>query len=103
MAAMAASRGTPSEGCVPACVSDPERWTTTDPDEEAKASCRVCPRRWPCAREAWQTPGAWGLWAGVVLPETGRGRDFARRQLRSLAERGGYPVRVRRAARRKSR
>jgi WhiB family redox-sensing transcriptional regulator len=74
------------------CASDPERWTTT-PDQEAKALCRGCPRRWLCAREGWETPRAEGLWAGVVIPESGRGRDFAFRQLRSLAEFGGYPVR----------
>src|SRR2546430_7618028 len=34
-----------------ACTRDPERWTTRA-DEEAKAICRECPRRWLCAREA---------------------------------------------------
>jgi hypothetical protein len=34
-----------------ACTRDPERWTTKA-DEEAKAICRACPRRWTCAREA---------------------------------------------------
>jgi WhiB family redox-sensing transcriptional regulator len=33
------------------------------------------------------------MWAGIVIPEAGRGRTFALRQLKSLAERGGYPVR----------
>jgi WhiB family transcriptional regulator, redox-sensing transcriptional regulator len=37
--------------------------------------------------------GSEGLWAGVVIPESGRGREFALRQLRSLAAHGGYPVR----------
>jgi WhiB family redox-sensing transcriptional regulator len=37
--------------------------------------------------------GAEGLWAGVVIPEAGRARAFALRQLRSLVERNGYPVR----------
>ena len=36
--------------------------------------------------------GAQGLWAGIHIPEGGRGRTFALKQLRSLAERGGYPV-----------
>jgi WhiB family redox-sensing transcriptional regulator len=36
------------------------------------------------------------LWAGIVIPESGRGRTFALRQLRNLAERNGYPVRERR-------
>ncbi|MDT5146070.1 MAG: WhiB family transcriptional regulator, redox-sensing transcriptional regulator [Mycobacterium sp.] len=75
-----------------ACTQDPDRWTTR-PDAEAKALCRACPRRWQCAREAVESPGAQGLWAGVVIPEAGRGRAFALRQLRSLAERNGYPVR----------
>jgi len=75
-----------------ACARDPERWTTA-PDDEAKALCRACPRRWPCARDACELPGAEGLWAGVVIPEAGRPRAFALRQLRSLAERHGYPVR----------
>jgi hypothetical protein len=30
---------------------------------------------------------------GVVIPEAGRGRTHTLRRLRSLAERGGYPVR----------
>jgi WhiB family transcriptional regulator, redox-sensing transcriptional regulator len=38
-------------------------------------------------------PRAAGMWAGVVIPEAGRGRTHALRRLRSLAERGGYPVR----------
>ncbi|MEN3320433.1 MAG: WhiB family transcriptional regulator, redox-sensing transcriptional regulator [Mycobacterium sp.] len=78
-----------------ACTRDPERWTTTA-DEAAKAICRACPRRWMCAREACELPRAEGLWAGIVIPEGGRGRTFALRQLRSLAERNGYPVRDRR-------
>lgn len=77
-----------------ACTRDPDRWTTA-PDDEAKALCRACPRRWLCAREACELPGAEGLWAGVVIPEAGRARVFALRQLRSLAERNGYPVRDR--------
>jgi WhiB family redox-sensing transcriptional regulator len=77
-----------------ACTRDPERWTTI-PDDEAKTICRSCPRRWLCAREACELPGVEGLWAGVVVPETGRARTFALRQLRSLAERNGYPVRDR--------
>ena len=78
-----------------ACTGDPERWTTVA-DEEAKSICRLCPRRWPCAREAVELPRAEGLWAGIVIPETGRGRGHALRQLRELAERNGYPVRARR-------
>ncbi|MBU8817650.1 transcription factor WhiB [Mycolicibacterium goodii] len=74
------------------CTSDPERWTST-PDEQAKVICRECPRRWLSAREACELPRAEGLWAGIMVPESGRGRAFALKQLRSLAERHGYPVR----------
>jgi WhiB family transcriptional regulator, redox-sensing transcriptional regulator len=80
---------------VGACTRDPERWTTRA-DEEAKIICRECPRRWMCARDACELPRAEGLWAGIVIPEGGRGRTFALRQLRSLAERNGFPVRGRR-------
>ena len=68
-----------------ACTRDPERWTTRA-DEEAKAICRACPRRWMCAREACELPRAEGLWAGIVIPEGGRGRTFALRQLRVRAK-----------------
>jgi WhiB family redox-sensing transcriptional regulator len=71
-----------------ACASDPDRWTTT-PDDGAKALCRACPRRWACAQEACRTPGAEGVWAGVLIPAAGRGRRFALKQLRSLADRHG--------------
>jgi WhiB family redox-sensing transcriptional regulator len=73
------------------CAQDPDRWVE-HPDDEAKAICRACPLRWPCARAAVETPGAEGLWAGVVIPEEGRGRTFALKQLRTIAEFGGYPV-----------
>ncbi|BBY97636.1 WhiB family transcriptional regulator [Mycolicibacterium fallax] len=74
------------------CATDPDRWFDA-PDDEAKAICRACPRRWLCARDAVEAPGAEGLWAGVFVPESGRGRTFALKQLRSLAEFGGYPAR----------
>jgi WhiB family redox-sensing transcriptional regulator len=77
------------------CTRDPDRWTSTA-DEEAKTICRLCPRRWACAREACELPRAEGLWAGIVIPEGGRGRTHALKQLRELAERNGYPVRLRR-------
>jgi WhiB family transcriptional regulator, redox-sensing transcriptional regulator len=38
-------------------------------------------------------PGASGVWAGVLIPAAGRGRRFALKQLRSLAEQNGFPVR----------
>lgn len=76
------------------CTRDPERWVTAA-DREAKTLCQQCPRRWLCAREACELPGAQGLWGGIVIPEAGRARTFALNQLRSLAERHGYPVRDR--------
>lgn len=76
------------------CTRDPDRWMTAA-DDGAKALCRACPRRWQCAREACVTPGAVGLWAGIVLPEGGRNRQFALKQLRSLAERNGLSVKKR--------
>lgn len=75
-----------------ACAREPDRWTTAV-DAEAKALCRRCPRRWRCARDACITPGAEGVWAGIEIPEGGRARQFALKQLRSLAESNGYPVR----------
>lgn len=75
-----------------ACTRDPDRWTT-NADEGAKALCRACPLRWRCAQEACLTPGAEGVWAGILIPEGGRARRFALKQLRSLAEQNGYPVR----------
>nr|WP_101946301.1 WhiB family transcriptional regulator [Mycobacterium sp. 3519A] len=75
------------------CTRDPDRWTTVA-DEGAKELCRVCPRRWRCAQEACETPGAQGVWAGVLIPHQGRGRRFALKQLRSLAERNGFPIRT---------
>ena len=74
------------------CTREPDRWTTVA-DEGAKELCRACPRRWRCAQEACETPGAEGVWAGVLIPGGGRGRRFALKQLRSLAERNGFPVR----------
>lgn len=76
----------------PPCSQDPDRWTSA-PDDEAKALCRPCPRRWLCAREACELPDAQGLWAGIVIPKGSRARAFALNQLRSLAEHNGYPVR----------
>jgi WhiB family transcriptional regulator, redox-sensing transcriptional regulator len=80
------------ESAIFACEREPDRWTTIA-DEGAKALCRACPRRWLCAQEACKTPGAEGVWAGILIPEAGRGRRFALKQLRSLAEKNGFPVR----------
>lgn len=76
----------------PPCLADPDRWAAGGDDPELKALCRGCPRRWLCAKEATQTPGAEGLWAAVNIPAEGRRRKFALRQLRSLAAHGGYDV-----------
>ena len=73
----------------PPCVDDADRWVGGGDDPELKALCRACPRRWSCAEEALATPGAQGMWSGVHIPECGRGRAFALRQLRSLAAHGG--------------
>jgi WhiB family transcriptional regulator, redox-sensing transcriptional regulator len=73
----------------PPCLDDADRWVDGGDDPELKVLCRACPRRWHCAREALETPGAQGMWSGVNIPEHGRGRVFAMRQLRSLAAHGG--------------
>jgi WhiB family transcriptional regulator, redox-sensing transcriptional regulator len=99
MTAMAIPLSTRLDEYVPICTVNPERWTTCEPDEGARALCLACPRRLLCAREAYQLPSVEGLWAGVVVPESGRAREFALRRLRSLAERGGYQVRPRRRGR----
>jgi WhiB family redox-sensing transcriptional regulator len=67
------------------CLDDADRWVDGGDDPELKALCRACPRRWLCAKEALKTPDAQGMWSGVNIPERGRGRAFAMRQLRSLA------------------
>jgi WhiB family redox-sensing transcriptional regulator len=75
------------------CTLDPDRWVNaTADDTEIKALCRGCWRRWRCAKEALETPGAEGMWSAVHIPKDGRGRIFALRQLRSLAAHGGYLV-----------
>jgi WhiB family redox-sensing transcriptional regulator len=72
----------------PPCLDDGDRWLDGGDDPELKALCRACPRRWRCAEEALGTPGAQGMWSGVHIPERGRGRTFAMRQLRSLVAHG---------------
>ena len=86
-----------TDNLIGACTQDPDRWMTAT-DDQTKAVCRACPRRWLCAKEACEMPGAQGLWAGIHIPEGGRGRTFALKQLRSLAERGGHPVTADRSA-----
>jgi WhiB family redox-sensing transcriptional regulator len=72
------------------CLADPDRWAEGGDDPELKALCRSCPRRWLCAKEALQTPGIEGMVAGVYVPQDGRARTFALRQLQSLAAYAGY-------------
>jgi WhiB family redox-sensing transcriptional regulator len=72
------------------CRFNPDRWADGGDDPSLRALCRACPRRWLCAAEALKTPGIRGTIAGVYVPDDGRARDFARRQLRSLAAHGGY-------------
>ncbi|UMB71722.2 WhiB family transcriptional regulator [Mycobacterium paraterrae] len=72
----------------PPCFADADRWFDGGDDPALKALCRACPRRWACAEDALKTPGAQGIWSGVHIPEYGRRRAFALRQLRSLAAYG---------------
>ncbi len=73
----------------PPCVADPDRWVEAVGDDPlARALCRGCPRRWACAEDALRISPASGIWAGVCIPESGRGRSHALRQLKSLVEHG---------------
>lgn len=73
------------------CASDPDRWVDSGDDPELKALCRGCPRRFLCAKEALDTPFIEGMVAGVyILANSTRERQFALRQLQSLAAHGGY-------------
>jgi WhiB family redox-sensing transcriptional regulator len=78
----------PTTLATPPCLADADRWVDGGDDPELKALCRACPRRWYCAEEALETPGARGMWSGVYIPGDGRGRAFALRQLRSLVAHG---------------
>lgn len=84
----------PNTLATPPCLDDADRWFECGDDPELKVLCRACPRRWLCAKEALKTPGAQGMWSGVNIPENGRGRTFAMRQLRSLAAHGGQRLRA---------
>ena len=78
------------------CMDDPDRWTSDYDDPELKSLCRLsCPRRWQCAKEALQTPAAHGVWAGVFIPERGRSRKLAMRQLREVATHGNPAASIR--------
>jgi WhiB family transcriptional regulator, redox-sensing transcriptional regulator len=81
---MSPTSDTPRTLSAAPCLDDADRWVDGGDDPELKALCRACPRRWACAKEALKTPDAQGMWSGVNIPERGRGRAFAMRQLRSL-------------------
>ena len=76
---------------MPPCTLDPDRWVNAGNDVEVKALCRSCPRRQRCAIEAINTPGISGVVAGVHVPDGGRPRAFALRQLRAVAALTGMP------------
>jgi WhiB family redox-sensing transcriptional regulator len=80
----------PAPPLAPPCTSDPDRWAGGGDDPDLRQLCRGCPRRWRCASEALNVPHAEGMWSGVYLPEEGRGRATALRQLQSLAAHAGY-------------
>src|SRR5689334_11887193 len=61
-----------SDNQMGACTQDPDRWMTAT-DDQTKAVCRSCPRRWRCAKEACEMPGAQGLWAGIHIPKVAAG------------------------------
>jgi WhiB family redox-sensing transcriptional regulator len=79
------------ESAIFACEREPDRWTTIA-DEGAKALCRACPAGGCVLKRPARHP-ARRAWAGILIPEAGRGRRFALKQLRSLAENNGFPVR----------
>ena len=76
---------------MPPCIADPDRRFSAGDDAEVKALCRGCPRRRRCATEAISTPGISGEVAGVQVPEAGRPRAFALRQMQAVAALAGQP------------
>ena len=74
----------------PPCLREPQRWGPTD-DPALVALCRQdCPRRLACARDAVAAKKPLeGVWAGIYVPPTQRGREYAMRRLESLAGRAG--------------
>ena len=81
------SSGATTRGPAP---QDPERWTLQI-DEGRKPLCRQCPRRWQCARDACESPGAGGL-GRHRDPGVGAPAHFRAAPVAGLAERNGYPV-----------
>ena len=78
-------RAAPAQRLAP-CRRDPARWD--DPEDPALlAMCRQqCPRRFACAADAVTSKVPLeGIWAGIYVPNTQRGREYAMRRLHSLA------------------
>ncbi len=78
----------------PPCLREPQRWGATD-DPVLVALCRQeCPRRLACARDAVAAKNPLeGIWAGIYVPNTQRGREYAMRRLHSLASMTGHDER----------
>ena len=74
----------------PPCLREPQRWDATD-DPVLVALCRrECPRRLACALDAvTANVPLEGIWAGIYVPATQRGREYAMRRLATLAAMGG--------------
>jgi WhiB family redox-sensing transcriptional regulator len=81
----------------PPCAADPERWLrctdTKHPDIKALLLCRYeCPIRKQCAHDAWTTPTAHGIWAGVIIPEGRSGGQLRIRAFKRIAEIAGITI-----------
>jgi WhiB family redox-sensing transcriptional regulator len=74
----------------PPCRREPQRWGDRE-DPALVALCRrECPRRLACAVDAVRTKAPLeGIWAGIYVPDTQRGREYAMRRLQSLASLAG--------------
>lgn len=76
----------PTTQPVAPCRREPHRWSDRD-DPTLVALCRrECPRRFACAADAVAAKSPLeGIWAGIYVPPTQRGREYAMRRLESLA------------------
>jgi WhiB family redox-sensing transcriptional regulator len=76
------------------CTVDPDRWAEGTNEPALRAMCRGCHRRFDCAKDALDTPGAEGIWSGIFIPPTRdyRGRNHAMLRLQSLATIGKHVV-----------
>ena len=81
-------RAAPARRLAP-CRLDPDRWGDRE-DPALLAMCRLqCHRRFDCAADAVaSTFPLEGIWAGIYVPNTQRGREYAMRRLHSLAGMG---------------